>query len=523
MFDKLPQSVIRFVSALGQKWAWLGRKINRYAINNLCSVARRRPHPWSTVHDYTSWRALTDLTWSARHLPAYRNWPANRPSEKDVVRLFQRAPGTPQQLCPKSTLLFPAFAQYLTDGFARTRMPNTSAGESDQLRRRNTSNHQLDMCPLYGRTHEQTLALRDPNRRGRLKSQMLLTSNGMEEFAPFLYDPSGTAVKREFAALDPMLGIDNLPPAQIVKLFAFGGDRANGVVHVSMLNTLFLREHNRLAAELEQRNPDWDDDRVFETARNIVIVLFVKIVVEEYINHISPHLQFSVVPDIAWHASWNKPNWVTAEFSLLYRWHSLIPETVTWGGKPMPVQATFMNNDLLINTGLAPAFEEVSSQPAARLGPFNSAPPLIPIEESGVMQGRLLDLAPYGHYRRYVGLKDPKTFADVSSDPKVIQFLSSVYRKPEDIDFYIGIFAESPEKNSPLPPLILRMVGLDAFSQAFTNPLLSEYVYHSGTFSEYGWSTIGATHSLEDILERNSSGVSAKGRVRMTRPTWRSS
>jgi len=49
-----------------------------------------------------------------------------------------------------------------------------------------------------------------------------------------------------------------------------------------------LREHNRLTRILEQENPRWDDDRLFETARNIAIALMIKIVVEEYITHIGP-------------------------------------------------------------------------------------------------------------------------------------------------------------------------------------------------------------------------------------------
>ena len=39
----------------------------------------------------------------------------------------------------------------------------------------------------------------------------------------------------------------------------------------AMMNTLFLREHNRLAGMLAAKNPTWDDDRLFETARNIII------------------------------------------------------------------------------------------------------------------------------------------------------------------------------------------------------------------------------------------------------------
>jgi prostaglandin-endoperoxide synthase 2 len=69
---------------------------------------------------------------------------------------------------------------------------------------------------------------------------------------------------------------------------------------------------------------------VFQTARNIMIPMFIKVFVEHYINHITP-LPFSLRadPSVAWAASWNRPNWVTAEFSLLQRWHSLMPDIST--------------------------------------------------------------------------------------------------------------------------------------------------------------------------------------------------
>ena len=253
-------------------------------------------------------------------------------------------------------------------------MPNTSAGETDDpLRKQNTSNHQIDLCTLYGRTLEQNNQLRAKSEisgmKGRLKSQTIAG----EEYSPFLYEADGIVQKTEFDKLDQPLGLDHCPTELRKKLFATGGDRINSAPQVGMINTLFLREHNRLAGELEQAYPLWDDERIFRTARNTVIVLFLKIVVEEYINHISPvPIRFRVDPSVAWNAPWNKPSWITAEFSLLYRWHSLIPDEMTWNGTPYSVQSTLMNNALLLDAGLVTAFADMSAQPAGQLGAFNT-------------------------------------------------------------------------------------------------------------------------------------------------------
>jgi prostaglandin-endoperoxide synthase 2 len=502
----------------------LAKSANRWAINRVVNRARSRPHPLSTVHDYVSWRGLTDRSWSGRHLP-----PQTRdglPEVEDLISLFQRRPEG-QRLCPKSTCLFPAFAQYLTDGFLRTETENLTPEDADPANRlrRNTSNHEIDLCTLYGRTHAQTLALRlcsdAPGKRGRLKSQML---NG-EEFPEFLYD--GGKVKPEFEVLDPPLGQTGLSPEQQATLFAVGGDRVNSVPQTAMMNTLFLREHNRLAAGLEAAFPDWDDTRVFETARNTVIVIFIKIVVEDYINHISP-LPFTIRadPSVAWDAPWNKPNWITTEFSLLYRWHTLIPDQMLWGGEQHDVATTFRNNGLLIQDGLLQGFINVSATPAAEVGPRNTATPLLDVERASILQDRACQLASFSDYCAYLSQARPAGFDRISSVPDVAAELKRLYTSPRDVDFFVGLFCEDRVPNSPLPQLILYFVALDAFSQALTNPLLSKHVFKPptdntpGTFSRVGWQAIKETQTLRDVVDRNVAGGAGSAFIAMTRADW---
>ena len=525
-----PRWMIDPVENLANRWDWLGDKVNAIAIDSLVNVCPHRPYPWSTVHDYVSWTSLTDHQWSARHLPAVHQ--NGLPAVEPLTNFFKRPDNNRQRLSPKSTCLFPAFAQYLTDGIIRTRMPDSTDPPEVKImkRKQNTSNHQLDLSPLYGRTPQQTDVLRlksgDKGRRGRLKSQEIAG----EEYAPFLVD--GNNVKQEFQDLDLPLGWDHVPVQDrpVRRLFAFGGDRANASPQIAMMNTLFLREHNRLAGALEGSNPSWDDERVFQVARNIVIVLFIKIVVEQYINHIAQGpFRFRADPSVAWNAPWNKPNWITTEFSLLYRWHSLIPDTMTWKGKSYPASDTILNNAPLLDTGLAQGFLDMSSQRAGHLGAFNTPSALLPLEALAIQQGRWCDLAPYVAYRELVSLPKPQAFSEISEDPQVVAFLERAYKSPADVDFYVGLFAEQTVKNSPLPKLLLTMVAVDAFSQALTNPLLSEHVFTEstdtgkGTFTDLGWSTIKSTDSLHNLLDRNSTGGAVPGRISMTWEGWRRS
>jgi prostaglandin-endoperoxide synthase 2 len=529
---RLPMLLQRFLAALARGWPWLGRVLNRFAVNSVVKKAPYRPHPWSTVSDYVSWTSLTDQRWSARHLPATPI--PNLPAVDQVMKLFEQ-PSDQRRLSKKSTCLFPAFAQYLTDGFIRTRMPNKSTGEPESLRRQNTSNHQIDLCTLYGRIEAQTTLLRlrsnKIGERGRLKSQKIKD----EEFSPFLFINEGTSLDPQFLdpqqnqVLDPPLGLDHATPPMRATLFATGGDRVNAAPQIAMMNTLFLREHNRIAGLIEADRKDWDDERVFQTTRNIIIVLFIKMVVEEYINHISPSpIRFFADASVAWDAPWNRPNWITTEFSLLYRWHSLIPGSLQWNGKAYPAEVTLLNNAPLLEGGLLQAFLDMSSQAAGELGAFNTASALLEFERRAIDQGRLCQVAPYVQYRRYVGLPVPHRFEEVSSNPKVVEYLKKTYSGVEQIEFYPGLFAEDPVENSPLPELMLTMVAIDAFSQALTNPLLSKRVVDGGNYSrnftELGRDLITKTNSLRDILARNSSLQPTDAHhVGMTQKGWRPS
>lgn len=515
------------------------KKANAIIVNRLVKATRNRPHPWSTRNPYISWSGLTDKTYNARLLPD-TSWPgASKPREPaagKVVELFL-ADGRGQRDCPKSTCLFPAFAQYLTDGFLRTMMSNDPDAED---RRRTTSNHEIDKSALYGRTEAQTLCLRvrseTAGERGRLKSQ---TIDG-EEWSPFLYDANGQ-IRSDFLdekgepILDEPLGVTK-PWAKKATLFAAGGDRVNASPQTAMMNTLFLREHNRLAGVIERSHSAWDDEQVFQTARNVLIVMFIKLVVEEYINHINTSsFKLRAIPDVAWKESWNRPNWMTTEFTLLYRWHSLVPQKMRWGDQVIDGAQLLLDNSQLLRLGLADAFASQSANHATELGLRNAASFMRDAEMKAIQQGRSNRLQSYAAYRRAMGMKVPSSFEAMvgiegDADERarraaLARELESIYESVEKVEYYPGLFAERRSRNGPLPPLITSMVAMDAFSQALTNPLLSEHVWGDdanrlAAFTKEGLEAIELTNSLRDVLARNATGLGDRF-VGMTRQDWK--
>jgi prostaglandin-endoperoxide synthase 2 len=489
---------------------WLARIANRLIVNIAVLKAPCRPLALSTQAPYTNWATLTDRTWFSRYLP-----PAPQdmlPPASEVASLFKLRPERPPVLSDRSTLLFPSFAQWFTDGFLMT----------DADRRRTRTNHQIDLSQLYGLDPTVTAVLRRrselPGEKGKLKS----VNSGKGEWAPPLYDAAGVRDPTFALVPEPTHLPSDWPIEKRAALFAFGGERANSTAFTAAINTLFLREHNRICTMLERDNPGWDDERVFQTARNINIVLLIKLVVEEYINHISPYwMKLLADPTPTYTARWNRENWIPVEFNLLYRWHSLVPTSATWGGASVDFAGLRFDNRTLLQDGLVTALAGASQTRAWRIGLFNTAPMLDGVEVASIQQGRDNRLASYNDYR--VVFKYPRVtrFEQISGDPLVVSELRRIYSDVDRIEFFAGLFAEELPSRSAVPALIGRMVAADAFSHALTNPLLSPQVYHAGTFTTTGMEVIEKNATLADLLARNDV-VPAGTRISMEADGYRS-
>ncbi|MFY9294088.1 MAG: peroxidase family protein [Methylorubrum rhodinum] len=468
-----------------------------------------KPAPVSVPECYTSWPSLIDRTFTSRHLGPHD--PAERayPSEGAVLNLLQRP--SRQIDSNRSTFLFCFFAQWFTDSFLRTHPVDP---------RRNTSNHEIDLCQLYGLDEPSTWALRE-GRHGRMKARK--GADG-RDLPPFLF--KNEAIDLQFYDPDPLreTGLSYLrggrleswvnaiesalpgalsAPDRRPYVYAFGLDRGGSTVAYSVFNILFLREHNRIAGELAKQYPNWDDNRLFETARLINIRQVLDIVVNDYIRHIGGVFPFSLDRTFAENKRWYRTNRISIEFNLLYRWHPLVPDTFRFKGQILPHEQYRFNNRLVEENGVEAILNAASLQPAGHIGLFNSPAFLRVADQRGLKWARDFGLRSFNDYRERFELSRYNTIDEFAENLQVAASLKKVYRSMDDIEFTIGLFAEKRGEGETMPETLTRMVAYDAFTHILTNPVLASEVHCESTYSEWGWNHIQNHGGLKELILRN--------------------
>lgn len=111
----------------------------------------------------------------------------------------------------------------------------------------------MDLSLVYGSSMQQNSGLRE-FQGGR----MLVENRGGQEWLPSSQNATGDCDAMDFTEV----------------CYRAGDQRVNQNPGLSMLQTILLREHNRLADSLSKINPHWDDRTLFEEARKINIAQY---------------------------------------------------------------------------------------------------------------------------------------------------------------------------------------------------------------------------------------------------------
>ena len=273
----------------------------------------------------------------------------------------------------------------------------------------------------------------------------------------------------------------------------------NWWVGMTLLHTLFTREHNAICDHLKKSYPAWDDTKLFNVARLINAAVMAKVHSVEWTPAILPNKGL----DAALNANWfgmltnlfhkgktrktvagvnvrnpelggvvgnpinkhNVPFGLTQEFVEVYRLHTLLPEKLyikkIHGGDEkteVPFAQTRQAGaaKLTKKVSLANLFYSFGNQHPGQLV-LNNYPkfmqelsiPFNPVYDLGavdILRARERGVPRYNEFRRQMGLKPIETFEDLTNDPEQLEKLKAVYgsnpEAVESLDLLIGTLAE---------------------------------------------------------------------------------
>jgi hypothetical protein len=259
---------------------------------------------------------------------------------------------------------------------------------------------------------------------------------------------------------------------------------------LGMMQTLFVHEHNSVAAMLAEHYPTWDDEHLFQRARVITAALLAKIHTIEWTPAVTAHPTAAA----GLHANWyglagqklghvlehlghdeivtgipgtstdhfGVPFALTEEFVAVYRMHPLIPDSFDFraatddsptlgprefdqltGPAAAEVLKTQDLGDLLytfgtMNPGLVclhnfPKYLQTFTRPDGRL---------MDLASNDIVRSRELGAPRYTEFLRLLHKPVPKTFAEITSNKQWAKELEEVYGDLDRVDLMTGMYAE---------------------------------------------------------------------------------
>lgn len=328
---------------------------------------------------------------------------------------------------------------------------NIPRDDKDPMIFRNASSHWWDGSEVYGSTAEHAEKLRD-----------------------------GARIKLE----DGYLPID-------IHGFELTGFNESWWMGLSVLHTLFAREHNILVDELRSLYPWWTDDRLYQTARMIVAALIAKIHTVEW----TPAILGTEALDIGMKTNWYGPpsgDWLTRlglwltdvhalkgipqttpdhhaapyslteEFVTVYRMHPLLPDhyafyDFTTGAETgrknfLQIQGD-MADDAMRATGLRDSLYSFGiAHPGAialhnfpeSLRRFVRNDEIVDLAVVDIVRTRRRGVPRYNGFRRGLRMPEVKRFEDMTPNAETNRLLKEIYGDVDKVDTVVGLLGEQP-------------------------------------------------------------------------------
>ena len=345
------------------------------------------------------------------------------------------------------------------------------------------------------------------------------------------------------------IGPDGLLPFDPQTGVEITGVNKNWWIGLSMMHTLFTREHNVICDRLHAEYPSWSDDDLFDHARLVNTALMAKIHTIDWTPAILSHPTLQV----GMHSNWwglagewiyrhfgriskseiisgipgfpknfyGVPYSLTEEFVSVYRMHPLLLDEFSF--------RSAVNDELLVERSLAEVVdrharettEEVSmidlfysfgtTNPGAitlhnyphllqkRTEPDGS---IIDLATTEILRDRERGVPRYNEFRKLVHRTPVKTFEEITDNKEWAEELRRIYNNDiNQVDVMIGMFAETPPKGFGFSDTAFRIFILMA-SRRLESDRFFTTDYNPKVYSQAGFDWV-LNNNMTTVLLRH--------------------
>ncbi|XP_025192930.1 peroxidasin homolog [Melanaphis sacchari] len=263
--------------------------------------------------------------------------------------------------------------------------------------------------------------------------------------------------------------------------FESGEIRVNEQLVLTCIHTLMAREHNRIAKELSQINPHWNDEMLYQEAKRIVVAEIQHITYNEFLpillgKDMMDKYSLTNKKKGYWdgYDSHANPNILASFSAAAFRFgHSLLPNVIERWSKAHGFIASKKLSDLIrrpfdlyragaldeylmgLMNQVAQAMDDSITQevtnnlikkPGKGFG--------FDLVSFNIQRGRDFGLPGYMEYRRHCGLTVANRFEEMVGfmPNSTIQRYQTIYSSPFDIDLWSGGVSEKPAPGSVVGP-----------------------------------------------------------------------
>ena len=265
--------------------------------------------------------------------------------------------------------------------------------------------------------------------------------------------------------------------------FLCGDIRCNDQTALTILHIIWLRQHNRIAPLLQNLNPDWDDETIFQETRKIVGSMIQKIAYKDYLPKVFNQTYFDLL--IGNYESYNESlnAQITNNFdAAAYRYgHSLIrPNFTRLGPDYMPVMPTLNLVEMFFNPpqlkesgGTDPLLRGMITNDSLQIDEYLNyvittelfKPPTgdqsgMDLVSLNLQRAREHGILPYNNWKNYCKQRFPFLPEAEFSNPSTVNNIMRVYGGVDSLDLFIGGLAEDHLPDALIGPTFACLFAL---------------------------------------------------------------